>query len=286
MKIKALEPKDKKRVLEISSQIWDGEDYIPFIFDNWVQDDSDFVGLWLDDKLIAFNRLCYLTEEDAWLEGLRKDQQTDIKGVTQYLLDYHLKNIKANKKIKTLRFSTYFSNHASINIHEKRDFKKILELSLLELTVLPPQPKNNYKFHNSPENIQESIDYILNSPFLKFSQNIIVSSWTCYPAKEFVINNFIRNSHYLEIRRNNQILGLAIYSPGKGQNNFWISFIQAEDEDLLLFLLNEIYKHANKQKINSLNITVPDNWYNLEKYNFSSRERKNDFWLYHLDLET
>jgi hypothetical protein len=285
MIIKALESKDKKRILEISSQIWDGNDYIPFVLDEWIQDENDFVGLWADDVLIAFNRLCYLTDEDAWLEGLRKDQTIKIKGVTDYLLDYHLKKIMDNKKTKTLRFSTYFENVASIKVHEKRNFKKILELSLLELTGSLPKPTKYYKSHSRPENYNQSIEFILNSSFLRLSENNIVSSWTCYPAKEIVIKELINKSHYLEIRENNIIIGIAIFSMGKEQNNFWISFIQAENEDLLLYMLNIIYNQARNQNISILKIIVPDNWFDLEKFGFFSWERKHDFWLYDLELK-
>ncbi|MFO7897014.1 MAG: hypothetical protein R6U84_08780 [Candidatus Cloacimonadales bacterium] len=107
--IKPIVAADKARVLEISATIWDGDDYIPYVFDAWLNaKNSDFVGLWADQNLIAFNRLLYLTPEDLWLEGLRKDQTSQIKGVTARLVNYHLTNIRQNPEVKSVRFSTYF----------------------------------------------------------------------------------------------------------------------------------------------------------------------------------
>lgn len=287
-RVSALTQSDRERVLEISAQIWEGEDYIPLVFDQWVkQENSDFVGLWVDDKLIAFNRLVYLTPNDVWLEGLRKDQSCRYKGITKYLLDYHLKNIKNNPQVETIRFSTYFTNFASIVYHEKRGFKKILELSHLELEseyfdkfVLGNS--SNVKVEITDLN-EEILDYISTSKFIKLSDNHITDSWTVYPSKNQYLEQFLKEKKLLVIRKSNQIVAAAAFTLGKEQKTFWINFLEAESLNCLKILLAQIALQAKEQGLNSLEIVAPGNWFNLKQIGFKSWEQNNDFWLYELE---
>jgi len=59
--------------LQISKDIWEGDDYIPEIFDKWIADPyGEFVGLFDENTLVAFGKMTYLTPTDVWLEGLKK----------------------------------------------------------------------------------------------------------------------------------------------------------------------------------------------------------------------
>jgi len=281
--IKPITQSDKARVCAISAQLWDGDDYIPFVFDEWVKgEESDFTGLWVENQLIAYNRLVYLTAEDAWLEGLRKDQDCPYKGVAQLLFTYHLNNLQKKKQIKSLRLSTYFDNTASIILHERWGFKKILELSLLVLNDFSQllDYEANSTILDKPQNLSETIQFIQNSTFNKHSLNFMVSSWTTYPVTVAVINKFLDTANYHEIRVDGRIVAAAIFSLGKKQKSYWINFIEAENEKYLKELMTEICQKAKLDNINTLELTVPDNWWNLEKYGFHSWERKKDFWLY------
>ena len=52
---------DRARVCEISAQIWDGEDYVPNQFDDWLTDsEGAVIGAELDGTLIAFARRTWL----------------------------------------------------------------------------------------------------------------------------------------------------------------------------------------------------------------------------------
>ena len=78
--IREIKLSDKKEVLRISSQIWEGDDYVNNVFDEWVTDDDGlFTGYWENEKLIGFGRMRFLTPVDIWLEALRKDPQTNLR---------------------------------------------------------------------------------------------------------------------------------------------------------------------------------------------------------------
>ena len=136
MKLKPITKRDKAKVLEISSQIWGGDDYIHLVFDDWISDKiGEFTGVWENEFLIGFGKLTFITATDVWLEGLRKNPQTNVKGVGEALTKYFLQKLKRNKNISSIRFSTYFGNIPSIRINEKLGFVKIGTFSLKYLKV-------------------------------------------------------------------------------------------------------------------------------------------------------
>lgn len=285
--IKPLTLADKARVIEISSAIWEGDDYIPCVFDKWLVDNrSDFVGLWVDDKLIAFNRMVYLTPQDVWLEGLRKDQNSSIRGVTALLVDYHLQNIRQNPQVKSVRFSTYFNNLASIKFHEKNGFSKILQLSLKELNWQNKQPpqlhtKTQLKVESASYSC-DIIDYIKRSAYLKKCKNFLIESWTAYPYHDRLIEDFVCQKKVIEIRQQQQVVGAAIFSVGKENKSLWLNFLDAENLDLLNDLISKLVLVAQQRQLNCLELVIPPDWYKLDIFGFSSWEQEDDFWIYEL----
>ncbi|NQV17689.1 MAG: GNAT family N-acetyltransferase [Armatimonadetes bacterium] len=287
--IRKIKPEDKSPVLEIASKIWEGDDYLPQVFDEWIKDPNGvFAGLWENEILIGFGHLKYLTPTDIWLEGLRKDPDLNVKGVGEKLSHYYLKILKKNPNISSVRFSTYFDNNASIRLNEKLGFKKILYLSHKELgleKVEKSHVHSNLKIAKDFNRIQK---YVENSSFLKLSKNFICKGWTVYPYSRELLKQFYNQEQIFSFQENNVIKGVAIYSKVKYKDIFWISFLEAENELVYAELLQYLINLAKNQKKKNIEINLPD-FPKLkkicEKYKFKSWKQENDFLLYELPLE-
>ncbi len=280
--IKKISPLDKERVIEISSKIWKGEDYIPLVFDDWVkQQKSNFVGLWIDGILIAFNRLVYLTPNDVWLEGLRKDLESEHKGVTALLFDYHLKRIKKLRNISSVRFSTYFNNKASVHFHEKVGFVKIKDFSHKYLNI-----NNNVGLKNrilKPFSFTDIFNFINKSDFLRSSEEYFIKNRVVYPFSKNLLLEFYEQDEIIEFRKDGIIKGCAVFCNDKEENSLWICLLEAENEIIFDILLTKIKQIAIERGRRCLQIVLPKTNDLFEKNGFRSRERENDFWLYELD---
>jgi len=287
--IRKIKLEDKKRVLEIAAKIWEGDDYLPQVFDEWVHDPNGvFAGLWENEILIGFGHLKYLTPTDIWLEGLRKDPDLNVKGVGEKLSHYYLKILKQNPNITSVRFSTYFDNIASIRLNEKFGFKKILYLSHKELElkkVENPKILTNLTIEKDFNRIQK---YIVNSSFLRLSKNFICKGWIVYPYSRELLKQFYYKGQILSFQENEVIKGVAIYSKVKYKDVFWISFLEAENELIYAELLQYLINIAKSQKKKYIEINLPE-LTKLKKvcakYKFESWKQENDFFLYELPLE-
>ncbi len=287
--IRKIKPEDKQRVLEIASKIWEGDDYLPQVFDEWVQDPNGvFAGLWENEILIGFGHLKYLTPTNIWLEGLRKDPDLNVKGVGEKLSHYYLKILKQNPNITSVRFSTYFDNIASIRLNEKFGFKKILYLSHKELELKKVEKFQVHSNLTKARDFNKILKYIENSLFLKLSKNFICKSWTVYPYSRELLKQFYDDEQILSFQENDVIKGVAICSKVKYKDIFWISFLEAENELVYAELLKYLINFAKKQKKKIIEINIPK-LNKLKKvcakYKFESWEQENDFFLYELPLE-
>jgi len=129
---RALGPADKAAMLAISARIWDGGDYLPSCIDAWAADGSMY-GCFAGDRLVGFGRRTFVAPGHAWLEGLRKDPDSGVKGVGRALCIHALRSLRdaraAGADLRSIRFTTYFGNAASISLNEKVGFRRVAVMS-------------------------------------------------------------------------------------------------------------------------------------------------------------
>ncbi|TMD08665.1 MAG: GNAT family N-acetyltransferase, partial [Chloroflexi bacterium] len=78
---------DRERVVEICAAIWEGHDYIPEVFDTWVQDPSGTFQVGeVDGEVVALQRIRPLSREACWYEGLRVAETHRRLGIARQML--------------------------------------------------------------------------------------------------------------------------------------------------------------------------------------------------------
>jgi len=82
-------PLDREAVLEFCKFIWDGHDYIPYVWDDWLADPSGemFVAEY-GGKAVGLGRLTLLAPGQWWLEGLRVDPAYQGRKIGSLMNDY------------------------------------------------------------------------------------------------------------------------------------------------------------------------------------------------------
>ncbi len=284
--IRRITEKDRTRAIEIASKIWEGDDYISFVFDEWVNDpDGNFAGLWENDKLVGFGRLKFLTPTDIWLEGLRKDPDSDAKGVGEKLSRYYY-NYLQGKKITSIRFSTYFDNIASIKLNEKSGFKKVLTLSLKSLDLTKTERNISAKI-TSDIDFKSIKQFVENSSYLKMSDHFIEKGWVAYKYSEKLLRKFYDDGNIVVWLEDGLIKGAGFWSKVNYPDVFWISFLEADNFEIFTGLKDYLNSVGRKMGKERFEIMLPDN--ELQEFcnraGFKSWEKENDFLLYELPQE-
>ncbi len=82
-------PMDTADVIELTRTIWEGEDYVPAVWDEWL---ADYSGLLLiaeyGGHVVGLGKLTQLAPGEWWMEGLRVHPDYAGLGVASHIHDY------------------------------------------------------------------------------------------------------------------------------------------------------------------------------------------------------
>ncbi len=82
-------PKDTPDVLELTRQIWEGHDYIPSVWADWLHDpEGQLAVAEFGGRVVGLSKLTRLSPSEWWLEGLRVHPEYEGRGIASHLHDY------------------------------------------------------------------------------------------------------------------------------------------------------------------------------------------------------
>ena len=125
---------DIQKILDISKDIWEGDDYIRFIINEWLNDQNNLnYGAFTDstmNNLIGFGRVKIFDENLAWLEGGRVKSSYQKQGIGRELMGYAI-NYAKNIGIKVVQYDTSSRNEGSVALAKFYGFQKKKSMELL-----------------------------------------------------------------------------------------------------------------------------------------------------------
>ena len=211
---------DEKDVLEICKGIWDGDDYIPYVWKKFVEDENYyFKGLEVDGKIVGFSDMIMFNRDSAWFEGLRVSSSERGKGYGKFISTNMMK-YSLTKGIKRFYFSTYYQNKESIKLHEKMNFQIIKKYKYLI--------KENIK---NKENLNIKIEKAV------YPEKIINNDWVFIIPETLDKERFFPNVRMITDNYNNMIL---FSDDLKSSKNLSINYFRVKDENNFLKLIKDL----------------------------------------------
>lgn len=174
--------KDRSRILEISSQIWDGDDYVPELLDGWLSDDEGELAVaTLDDHVIAFAHRTWLSSGIAWFEGIRTDPAWEGHGAARAITKHFINGAKAAGASR-INLSTHIENQASIHIIESYGFWRVATFSYVERPADACAPRVVSEAREFRElSSAEGLAFVDTSQFLSLAQRRFPRGWRFLP---------------------------------------------------------------------------------------------------------
>jgi GNAT superfamily N-acetyltransferase len=172
---------DTPDVLELTRTIWDGEDYIPYVWQDWLADPQGRLAVAdHEGRVVGLGKLTRLSEEDWWLEGLRVHPEYQGHGIAsqlnEYLVGYWLEN---GNGIVRLATST-----ARLPVHhlcERLGFEKVIEYTpFVAPTIEGESDEPGFQLMTETD-VPEGIAYALHSQSLALSSGLMDLSWQWAP---------------------------------------------------------------------------------------------------------
>ncbi|MDD3627932.1 MAG: GNAT family N-acetyltransferase [bacterium] len=252
IKIRHVKGSDHKAVMELVKNIWGGDDYIPFIFFDWVKDGGFFLAE-LNGEIAGLAKVTKFDKGEWWLEGLRVGKKFRGKKIANYLTEYVLEKIK-KEGFNTIRYSTGADNEGSLYIGRKHGFAQIANFTYYSYYPRPHAERSKIKLMkiSNPKHVFEIIN---KSELLKKSAGSLCIGWTFRkPSKRFI--NTLSSSGLILTTGNFDKDGFVIYKVKDGWKSLeilWLSGPISEQNKYINFINSEALKKGNY----SLTITVP-----------------------------
>lgn len=134
-------PMDTPRVMELAKFIWDGNDYLPYVWEDWLSDAEGLLTVAeFGGRLVGVGKLTRLASGQWWLEGLRTHPEFEGRGFASHLTDYLLagwQRAGGDKHGNVIRLTTASDRLAVHHICARRGFQKVGEVTFYAAPALP-----------------------------------------------------------------------------------------------------------------------------------------------------
>jgi len=121
--IRPVRPADRERVIELCRDIWDGHDYVPRVFDDWVSDSgSAFQAIELDGTVVGLQRMRPYATGLLWYEGLRVASSHRRQGLARHMLQSAIAEAR-EQNFREVRLAT--GNPAAAKLFEEVGFVRL-----------------------------------------------------------------------------------------------------------------------------------------------------------------
>ena len=123
--LRPMRPADRERVMEICRDVWDGHDYIPRVFDDWLADaGAAFQAAEVDGVVVGLQRLRPYAPGLIWYEGLRVASTHRRQGLAHSMLASAIAEAK-EQGFREMRLGT--ANPDAVRLFESEGFRPLVD---------------------------------------------------------------------------------------------------------------------------------------------------------------
>lgn len=124
--IRPVRPTDRDRIIELTKDIWNGHDYIPDVFDDWVTDSAAaFQAVEVDGVVVGLQRLRPYAPGLIWYEGLRVATSHRRRGLARSMLNSAIAEAR-EQGFGEMRLAT--GNPDAVRLFESAGFERRLDI--------------------------------------------------------------------------------------------------------------------------------------------------------------
>lgn len=254
--IREARPEDRDDVFEFASDTWEGWDYLPEVWRDWLDEGTLLVAETDSGVVGTVHVTAYLTGE-SWLEGMRVHPEHRRKGIATQLTERAIE-IARERGAGVARCMTFEWNDMGLEFVESLGFEQRAELRHARSFGFPYGTQlNDATFNASLDAIRETDAYD------RVDGLYITRDWKALQIPEEV-TNFQAGSEILALEENDDIQAILV-SDGVRKNTSGVDertelvlgFVWCEKEYMSSVAL-DIRAEVREREINDALVFLPD----------------------------
>lgn len=128
--IRNADESDQIQIDELCKFIWEGQDYVPYVFPTWIKDkehNHPMVCVTNDNKIVGVGNI-RKTGDQGWLEGIRTHSDYRGQGIAKMLLQ-KLQHPSFESELKYIRYMTGVNNTAMHKLANDYDYQPLYQVT-------------------------------------------------------------------------------------------------------------------------------------------------------------
>ncbi len=230
---------DKDGIIEISSQIWEGYDYVPHVVDKWIEDETgEFTVVESEGRVAGFVKTDLLREGEYWLQGIRVHPDFRGKGFGKVMTEYLIDNLKV-KGYRSIELSTFVENYESLHIIEKYGFRKKADFKFF---YTDEKRKIEGVRDYEPAASFDEIKGILDSKEMKAAKGYLSFDWVFVRADEELLKKLFDRKEIYVLREEGEVKSIIVLSEYMDKVDYiFLSYAGGKEhyKDAVEFAINE-----------------------------------------------
>jgi len=197
---------DTADVMELTKHIWQGEDYIPSVWNKWLADPQGLLAVAeYEGRVLGLAKLSRLSDEDWWLEGMRVHPEFERRGIGsqifEYLFDSWLEI--GGGIVRLITASTRFPVH---HMCERLGFEKVMEIAPFIALTVKDQNAESFQLLTLAE-VPDALTFILRSESLNIlTHGLIDLSWQWAKPRPSHLEEMVENKRAWWWRERNGLI--------------------------------------------------------------------------------
>ena len=242
---------DQADVFEFCKGIWEGDDYVPLVWEDWFKDRDGLLAVAeYNGHAIGCSKISHLSKGQWWLEGFRVDPQYQGLKVGMHLHN-HVTNWWLENGDGTIRLMTDAGNFAVHHLCHKTGYTKIAEVCGYKAVPLD-EPTGRFTPISDAE---EASAFTLQSESLKATGGLVDLGWRiCRPDQRVFETYLNQNPEYIQTFhwwKDRQGLFSAWEDEEDGKRTLFLSVVACELSNMPE-LLKDIRRFAAAKKCDAI----------------------------------
>jgi GNAT superfamily N-acetyltransferase len=185
--------KDTEEVMELSSHIWDGGDYIPRVWDEWLADPEGLLGVAeFGGRVIGVFKLTKFQDQEWYMEGLRVHPDFQGKGIASHIHEYVVESWRRMGS-GIIRLTTGSYNVKVHRMCEQTGFRQVAEFIPYRATSMLEGGSNFTGLHL--DEASRALEFVTRSPTHALSKGLINLGWVYADPQLKYIQEAISDGH-------------------------------------------------------------------------------------------
>jgi GNAT superfamily N-acetyltransferase len=265
-------PMDTEEAFALSQLIWEGDDYVPQVWEEWLSDPEGlFAVAEYRGHVVGFGKLTKLSPDEWWLEGLRVHPDFEGLGIASRVNNYQYEFWLQNGS-GVLRLATSSTKEPVKHIAHKFGFQNVGEYTTFEAPVSTAQEHPSRKTLFTPVNLTEknnALDLILDTAMNWSPYKLLDIGWKWVSPQVRYLEDYIRKNQAWWWRDKQ---GMLIQVDKREGDELWarIRFLVCSPELLneCLFDARTFAHRCGFERVTWLAPLTPDSQNTLEKSGF------------------